>query len=278
MPDTQERLASTPRATALQKGSAKVTKRIFGSWPTWLALLVLIGILQLANFILPPYLVPDVAATLTAVGSIVVNEPMTALVTLARFAIALGAAMLCGWLFGLAMTLWPILGRLLKPYFSIILATPALSLILLAILWVREIELRIFLVVFIIAIPFYVINTYEGLRAVDSDVARAVDQFRPKKWQRAAYLLVPHSVSFLIMTTRTVSGFTMRMLVFAELIGASTGIGTALNLAQSNFRVDVIIAWTIILVAINFAILGLVSLWERTALRWRADVAASRND
>src|SRR5699024_4598767 len=116
-------------------------------------------------------------------------------------------------------------------------------------------------------------NTYEGLRALDTDLAKAVDQFRPTKVQRTFYLLIPHSISYVIMTTRTVSGFTLRMLVFAELIGAGSGIGTEMSFAQSNFRVDLVLAWTIILIAISFTILGLVTIWERLALRWRADVA-----
>ncbi len=244
-------------------------------WQTWAAIVVVFGLLQIMSYILPSYLAPDVPSIIRSTGEALTKNWRDLLATSERFVFVLATSMVTGWALGLMMAVWGSVGRLLKPYFAIMLAVPALSYILLAVLWVRNVELRIFLVVFVISLPFYVVNTYEGLRSIDKELVEAVAQFRPTTWQRVRYLLMPFSNAFVIMTTKTVSGFTVRILVFAELIGASSGVGSAMNFAQSNFRIDLVLAWTVVLVVVNFAVLRLVSLWEHIVLRWRVDALGS---
>ena len=42
-----------------------------------------------------------------------------------------------------------------------------------------------------------------------------------------------------------------------------------MGIAQANFQIDVVFAWTVILIAANFAVIKLIDLLERALLRWR---------
>ena len=56
----------------------------------------------------------------------------------------------------------------------------------------------------------------------------------------------------------------------AELVGAVTGIGHQLAVAQELFSVADVFAWTLILVALLFILEAIVVRVERRVLRWRA--------
>jgi NitT/TauT family transport system permease protein len=149
---------------------------------------------------------------------------------------------------------------------------PALSWMLLAVLWFPSTEARIFFVLFVVMFPFYALNAYEGIRALPRDWVEMLDVFRPTRRQLLRMLIVPQLIPYVLLTTKSVSGYAIRMVVFAELIGAATGAGARLAQAQGMLRVDRVFAWTILLVIVNFMVQGLVSAVDRRLLAWRPAV------
>lgn len=226
-------------------------------------------ILQIASLFFPPALFPRVPAIFEALGEIARENGGALLITVVRFGVALIAAIIIGWFVGAVMGAFEVVGRILSPAMEILLAVPALSWILVAVLWFKGIETRVLFVVFIVAMPMFTVNVYEGIRSIDKQLVEALEQFRPTKRQSIRMLLLPHSVPYIFMTTKSAAGLIMRILVFAELLGATTGVGKEMNLAQNFFRMDLLFAWTVILVLFSFVFLGVVDVIERYVLRWR---------
>jgi NitT/TauT family transport system permease protein len=145
--------------------------------------------------------------------------------------------------------------------------------VLLAVLWVSNIEIRILFVVVVLVLPVYAVNVYEGVRTFDPELVQAVRQFGPGRWQFLRYVLLPNSVADVILTTKSMTGFSLRITVFAELVGASTGVGALMADAQSNFRVDQLLGLTLVMIASTLVLLALVGQAERRLLRWRPESA-----
>ena len=61
----------------------------------------------------------------------------------------------------------------------------------------------------------------------------------------------------------------IRVVTIAELVGAVTGIGHQLSVAQELFSVADVFAWTLVLVVILFLAEAVLSLVEERMLRWR---------
>jgi NitT/TauT family transport system permease protein len=59
--------------------------------------------------------------------------------------------------------------------------------------------------------------------------------------------------------------------IFAELVASAVGIGARMNLAQSTFRIDQVLAWTFFLVILNLVLQAAVNGVEKLTLRWRAE-------
>jgi NitT/TauT family transport system permease protein len=249
-----------------------VPRRLPSAAWTALVVLLLLAAVQVVSWFTPRYVFPDVPMIWDAVVEIVTEDYQSILSTLTRFFIALFAAMMVGWLLGLLMaTFRNTVGELLRPVFSIMQAVPALSWVLISVIWLHSIEVRVLFIVFVIGVPFFVISVYEGIRNTDHDMVEAVNQFRPSRWQVLTYLFVPQSVSYVIITLRSASSFCLRILVFAELIGATTGVGYEMGQAQANFRIDLIFGWTVLLIIFNFALMGAIDLLEKRLLRWRKE-------
>jgi NitT/TauT family transport system permease protein len=142
---------------------------------------------------------------------------------------------------------------------------------LLAILWFKSTEERIFFILIVLLLPFYALNVYDGIRALPREWVEMVDVFRPSRGQVLRLLVLPHVVPYVIMTTKSVVGYAIRMTIFAELVASAIGVGARMANAQSTLQVDVVMAWTFLLVVLNFLVQGVVSLAERRLLGWRAE-------
>ncbi|MCT2061426.1 ABC transporter permease [Dietzia cinnamea] len=248
-------------------------KKVFSAnWATPAAILTFLILLWIGSMTMPRFIFPSLGGIFEALWEVLTQRYDPLFTTLVRYIVALGAAIIVGWAIGLLMGAFrQYFGAYMRQVTAIIQAIPALSWVLLAVLWLENIEVRIFATTFLIALPFFVIAVYEGVRDMDKDILEAVDQFRPSKWQVLRVLLIPQSFVTLIMSVRSTAAMTLKLLVFFELIGASNGVGQQFSEAQTTYRVDLILAWTIVLVIINFIILRIIDAVEHRVLSWRTE-------
>ncbi|WGM22920.1 ABC transporter permease subunit (plasmid) [Paenarthrobacter sp. OM7] len=252
----------------------KVAKRRRGTpkWAVPVAIALTLALYWVVSLSFDAYIFPPLTDVLEQVWKILVGQPQNIAVTLLRYGAALFLAIIAGWALGLLMGAYRrIFGPLMGAFTSIIQAVPAISWILLAVLWMSSVEVRIGFITFMISVPFFIIAVYEGIRDMDKDVLEAVEQFRPSKFQTLRILLLPQSLVSLMTAMRSTAAMTLKIMVLAELLGANNGIGRSMGTAQANFQIDVVFAWTVILIAANFAVIKLIDLLERALLRWRTE-------
>lgn len=241
-------------------------------WPTLSAITLVLAAVWLGSKNFDPFVFPSVPAIATAFWGIITTQLDQVGVTMMRYLVAFALAIFCGWVVGLLMGAFrQTFGRFMQALISIVQAVPALAWILFAVLWMQSVELRIGFVTFIIAFPFFVVAVYEGVRDMDRDMLEAIEQFRPNRMQTLRILLMPQSVTHLIIAMRSTAAMTLKLMVLAEVLAANNGIGRAMATAQGNFSIDQLFAWAVLLVLINFALIKIITLIEKRALRWRAE-------
>lgn len=247
-----------------------------GSSRAWLLLAASAAVLlliQLVSLWFPNYIMPDLPTIAKATWKLLTEQGSAMITTLLRFVVAMATAIIAGWIVGLVMGSQRQIGQFGEALTRILLATPALSIILFVVLWFRNVELRVFAVALLIAMPFYIIAVYESVKSIDAEMVQAVRQFRPSRLQVFRMVLFPHSVATVIMATKSVAGFTLRIVVFAEVLAATSGAGSSMATAQTNFRIDLIFGWTVILVVFNFVLMALIDRVERVLLKWHPENA-----
>ncbi|MGE0338708.1 MAG: ABC transporter permease [Xanthobacteraceae bacterium] len=241
--------------------------------PTLVVSALLILVIQIASFYVPSYIIPAPAEILKSAWQILSRDANHIFTTGIRLFIALFFAMGIGVLFGIIMGTLPKVRPYLRALVIIDTGIPALSWMLVAIFWFKEPEFRIFFILSVILIPFYALNIYDGIRALPKEWVDMIESFRPNRWQVLRYLVFPHIVPYIFLTTKSIVGYAIRMAIFAELVASAIGIGAQMNLAQSNFRIDQIFAWTLLLVIINLSLQAFVAMLEKIALRYRAEAS-----
>jgi ABC-type nitrate/sulfonate/bicarbonate transport system permease component len=260
-------------ATARRAGSGSLVDAYRRNRATIIVVCVFLAFVQFASLFLPPYLFPDVRAVFVAFYSILTTDLWDIILTVVRFLFALFLAIMIGWSIGLAMGAFRTqVGQFLLPALNIIQAIPALSWVLVSVLWISSIEVRTIFICFIIGLPFFALNVYEGLRDINADIVKAIDQFRPTRLQVMRILLIPQSLVYLLLSVRSAASLCLRILVFAEMIGATSGVGERMAVALANFRMDQIFAWTVVLILVGFGVSRLTGLAETWLLRWRDEV------
>lgn len=249
-----------------------VPRRFRGAFETTVSVVGFAAAWQLLSMLSPalglqPFAVPSLAKI---VHSLLNITPLDALVTFARVAVALVLSFVLGLLGAIAMYQWSAFGRYLRPIVRILMAVPVISWVLFAILWFRWVEFRIAFVLLIVCAPVFLVDALESMQNVARELRDMVRSFRPTRVQFFRKLLLPAIVPALVTSWKINLSLAIRVVTIAELVGAVTGIGYRLAVAQELFSVSDVFAWTLILVVMLFIAEGCVGKIEKRVLRWRA--------
>lgn len=163
---------------------------------------------------------------------------------------------------------------LINPSFLLLRPIPPLAWIPLAIVWLGLDDGSKILVIFVAAFVPSVINSYTGVRNIDTPMMEAASMLGIKGWRLVTEVLVPGSLPMIFTGLRLSLQASWTTLVAAELIGALYGLGSILNQAAQD------IYPAMILVAMVFVgICGGLSTWllgqlEARSMPWRKGVIA----
>jgi NitT/TauT family transport system permease protein len=216
---------------------------------------------------IPPFAVPSL---IRIAQRIVVITPLDVAVTLARVIGALIASFVLGLAAAMAMYRSKVLDDYLHPMIRILMAVPVVSWILFAVLWFPGVEFRIGFVLVVVCGPVFLVDTLDAMRNVPRELRQMMRSFRPTTWQFFVKLMLPAIVPTIFTSWKVNISLAIRVVTIAELVGAVTGIGHQLSVAQELFSVADVFAWTIVLVALLFLLEGAVARVEHRLLRWRA--------
>ena len=158
---------------------------------------------------------------------------------------------------------------LINPAFLLLRPIPPLAWIPLAIVWLGLDDGSKILVIFVAALVPSVINSYTGVRNIETPMLEAAHMLGIKGWRMVAEVLVPGSLPMIFTGLRLSLQASWTTLVAAELIGALYGLGSILNQASQD------IYPAMILVAMLFVgVCGATTTWllgqlEARAMPWR---------
>ena len=182
-----------------------------------------------------------------------------------------------GILIGLALGIVAGLSKLGEELFDAVLqmlrTVPFLALVPLFIVWFGIGEApKLILIALATLFPMY-LNTYAGVRNVDRKVIEASRSFGLSGTRLVREVVLPLALPQIFTGLRYALGVSVLVLIAAEQINASAGLGFLLNGAQLYQQVDVILICIGIYAVLGLGADILVRALERVFLPWRAGVA-----
>jgi len=194
------------------------------------------------------------------------------LVSFARAAAGLFLGVGLGLMLGLAAGLSRAAEQVVDPLMQIKRTIPALALTPLFIVWFGIGETpKIALIAFATVFPVY-LNLYSGIRGVDLRLLDAARSFGLSRIELIWHVVLPAALPSLLVGLRYSLSVSILVLVVAEQINASAGLGYLINNARDFMRTDIIVVCLLV-----YALLGLSGDWlvrrmEDRALVWRPSI------
>ena len=146
---------------------------------------------------------------------------------------------------------------------------PVLALSPLFIVWFGIGETpKIALIAFGSLFPVY-LNLYNGIRGVDVRLVDAARSFGLGRIELILHVILPAALPSLLVGLRYALSVSVLILVVAEQINASAGLGYLINNARDFMRTDIIVVCLIVYAGLGLAADWLVRTLEARALAWR---------
>lgn len=146
---------------------------------------------------------------------------------------------------------------------------PIIGLESLFVLWLGVGETaKISLITLGVMFPIY-INTFSAIRTLDPGYLELAQVVGLGRWARIRRIVLPAALPGFLVGLRMATAVAWLLLVFAEQINASSGLGYLIVQAQTFFQSDVIVVCLVCYAVLGLVTDGLVRLLERALLRWQ---------
>lgn len=188
--------------------------------------------------------------------------------SLVRMFVGFGIAVVVGVLLGALLGRLRTVAYALNPLLQFCRSLPATALIPVAIVLFGIGDTpKIVLIAFVSCFPI-LLNTIDGVRNIDPVLEDVCRSFRLNKMQRFRWVQLHAASPQVISGMRVALSLAFVVMVSAEMLGATNGIGYVTLLAQQGFQIPLMWSGLILLGLLGLVINGIFILVERKLLRW----------
>ena len=242
-----------------------------------ISLAVFLSVWQIAAMNVDPVLFTSPwKVAVAAVGMIASGELWNGLwPSLLVLLMGLTLAIFFGTLLGLALARFHILDVGLTVYITFLYSIPSVALVPLIVLWAGYETTAKVIILFLFAFFPMVINTYQGVKSVDSKLLEVGRAFRCSEAQLWKNIVLPGALPFIVTGIRLALGRGLIGMVLADLYTAISGIGYLIVRTASTFQVDRMFVPIVTLGLLGVTLTALLRVVEKKVAPW---TAASNDD
>jgi ABC-type nitrate/sulfonate/bicarbonate transport system permease component len=177
---------------------------------------------------------------------------------------------------GLVLGRIAVLGNVFIPIIEAIRPVSSIAWVPLSIVWfgfgltgkVFLVGLAVFLVVIVYAI--------DGSRRIAPDLERAATMLGMSEWQRFRALVLPGTLTEVLIGSRVALMAGWGTVIVAELVAADSGLGAHLIAVQQSYNVPAVMATMLCFALCGFLMNALFTRFERFVMPWRRDTELAR--
>lgn len=261
-----------PLLRAAVRSALSTLSYLWSGWGALASLLLFAAVWELAAQAYGPLVLPGPLATVKQLvlmfdqGHVLPQLIISARRTLYGLSAALLAGSLLGLLAGRSLTA----AMLSRPLVTLLLGMPPIAWLVLAMLWFGMGDATPVFTVFIACFPIVFAAAMQGARTLDNQLKKVARAYRLPPRMLLTDLYVPHVTSYLIPAWVTALGTSWKVVVMAELLSTSDGVGAALAVSRAQLDTATSLAW---IVAVLTLLLGTEYLFleplKRRVERWR---------
>jgi putative hydroxymethylpyrimidine transport system permease protein len=216
-----------------------------------------------------PFLVPSPAEVGSALWESRGLLWENAWVTLREILLGLAAGVLAGLLLAIPMRFSSLLRDAAFPLAVATQAVPVVAIAPILVVWFGfGITPKVIIVALATFFPILV-NTLDGLRAVDPEAVKMMRTLDASRWQIFRRVEAPTALPSFFSGAKIAVAIAPIVALFAELSGSSAGLMHQIQTDNANLEIAREFAAVVVLAVIGVVLVGLTALAERLVITWR---------
>jgi ABC-type nitrate/sulfonate/bicarbonate transport system permease component len=248
------------------------------------------GARRASSLVLPPVLVAAVAlglwqllATLTHVRPQILPTPWLVISqgwdfrsaiwantvpTLEETFIGFGVSLVCAFVLATGMELWTPSRRALYPFLVVSQTLPLIAIAPIVDLWLGFGLLPKLVVVAIVTFFPITVGLTEGFASAEPDAINLLRSMGASRLGVFRRLKLPGAMPYFFAGLRIAITYAVVGAIFAEYVGASSGLGIFMSEQASQFRTDLVYAAVAVTAAVSVGLFALTYLVQRLTIPW----------
>lgn len=233
----------------ISRQSAKLGPRSYAA----LSLLTLVIAWAWAARYYPRTILPDPLETLDALAWLVRQSSFYhhLWLTVVRTWIGFGVSMLLGVFGGLLIGRYRAAYWFANPLLTIATTTPPVFWVAMMIIWMGLGSGPPVLVIILTTTPLVMVNVVQGVHAIPRAWVELAHLFGVSRYARLWRLYLPAMRGYLSAAAVIAARFSWRVVIMAEFIGSSSGLGNRLAWARQNLETDIAFAYMLVIVVLS---------------------------
>ena len=209
---------------------------LWSGWGAIASIFLFIALWEFGHQVYGDLILPAPKETFSRLVHMLLSEGMwqEMQITIRRALLGFFISALLGSVLGLLAGLFATTSIMSRPIVTILMGMPPIAWIVLAMIWFGMGDQTVVFTVVVASFPIVFIGALQGTRTLENDLKEMADSFKTPSLIKVTDIYFPHVFSYVFPAWIAALGMSWKIVVMAELLSTSDGIGAALAVTRGQ--------------------------------------------
>ncbi len=209
---------------------------LWSGWGAIASVFLFIAVWDVGNQIYGDLILPSPLETFRTLAQLFGESAFmeNLMITLRRAMIGFGISLVAGTALGLLAGFFVTASIMSRPIVTILMGMPPIAWIVLAMIWFGMGDATVVFTVVVASLPIVFVGALQGTRTLEDKFDEMADIFKVPWMMKFFDIYLPHIFSYVFPAWVAALGMAWKIVVMAELLATSDGLGAALAMARSQ--------------------------------------------
>ncbi len=223
---------------------------LWSGWGAIASILLFVAAWDMGNQVYGNLVLPSPTSTFATLSTMLQDDTVLKEIniTIYRASVGFGISLLLGSVLGLLAGFFATASMMSRPIVTILVGMPPIAWIVLAMIWFGMGDTTVIFTVIVSSFPIIFVGALQGARTLDGDLKQMADSFKFPWYMKFMDVYFPHIFSYIFPALVSGLGMAWKIVVMAELLATSDGIGASLAVARSQLDTPTALALVTIMI------------------------------
>lgn len=223
---------------------------LWSGWGAVASIFLFMACWDVGNQIYGNLILPSPLETLQTLVQMLQDDAVWAEIrtTIYRASVGFALSLFFGTAIGLLAGFFATASMMSRPIVTILLGMPPIAWIVLAMIWFGMSDETVIFTVIVASFPLIFVGALQGTRTLEDNLKEMADSFNLPWHMKFFDVYFPHIFSYVFPAWVSGLGMAWKIVVMAELLATSNGMGASLAVARSQLDTPTALALVVILV------------------------------